>query len=73
MSVNGNCCARTRRADSALPPPLRGRAGEGGSPKRRRLWLTEPTHRRPRLIPLPPLLRSVDLPLKGEVEHRHDR
>jgi hypothetical protein len=40
------------------PPPLRGRAGEGGSPGRRRLWL----------IPLPTLLRSVDLPLKGEGE-----
>ena len=38
-----------------LPPPLWGRAGEGGSPGRRRLWFT----------PLPTLLRSVDLPLKG--------
>jgi hypothetical protein len=42
------------RAD-LLPPPLRGRVGEGGSPGRRRLWLT----------PLPALLRSADLPLKG--------
>ena len=42
----------------AIALPLRGRAGEGGSPGRRRLWLT----------PLPTLLRSVDLPLKGEVK-----
>src|SRR6266403_1017631 len=46
-----------------LPPPLRGRAGEGGSRECRTLWLT----------PLPALLRSADprssrgqaLPLKG--------
>jgi hypothetical protein len=39
------------------PPPLRGRAGEGGSRVRRRLWLT----------PLPALLRSVG-PSRGEGE-----
>jgi hypothetical protein len=63
-----------------LPPPLRGRAGEGGSRGHRGLWLGPPPPRRgggrppppPRrghrglwLTPLPTLLRSVDLPLKG--------
>jgi len=29
-----------RNEHDALPPPLRGRVGEGGSPKLRSLWLT---------------------------------
>jgi hypothetical protein len=51
---------------SLLPPPLRGRAGEGGSPELRSLWLIDPKRPRLWLTPLPPLLRSVDLLLKGE-------
>jgi hypothetical protein len=38
-----------------LPPPLRGRVGEGGKQSRRRLEIT----------PLPTGLRPLDLPLKG--------
>jgi hypothetical protein len=38
-----------------LPPPLRERVEEGGSRGHCALWLT----------PLPALLRSADLPLKG--------
>jgi hypothetical protein len=38
-----------------FPPPLRGRAGEGGEQQRMSLLFT----------PLPPGLRPVDLPLKG--------
>ncbi|APO50159.1 hypothetical protein BDS110ZK25_35320 [Bradyrhizobium diazoefficiens] len=43
------------RTHTLLPPPLWGRVGEGGSPGRRRLWLT----------PLPDRLRRSDLPHKG--------
>jgi hypothetical protein len=58
---------------SALPPPLRGRAGEGGSPGRRSLWIINLGRRRLWLTPLPALLRSADLPLKGGGGSEHVR